>query len=95
MHAPHTRGKNALTWATLAKEGQQRAKWGYTGLIFCMQEYFHEMKISCLASQALKQKEEVICRTNPANSDLFAGLIRQIVAYLPDKIWQIVAYLPD
>ena len=28
--------------------------------------------------------EEVICRINPANSDLFAGLIRQIVAYLPD-----------
>ena len=28
--------------------------------------------------------EEVICRINPANSDLFAGLIRQIVTYLPD-----------
>ena len=28
--------------------------------------------------------EEVICWINPANSDLFAGLIRQIVAYLPD-----------
>ena len=50
--------------------------------------------------------EEVICRINPANSDLFAGLIRQIVSYLPDYnpansdlfaglIRQIVAYLPD
>ena len=28
--------------------------------------------------------EEVICRINPANSDLFAGLIRQIVSYLQD-----------
>ena len=28
--------------------------------------------------------EEVICRINPANSALFAGLIRQIVPYLPD-----------
>ena len=28
--------------------------------------------------------EEVICRINLANSDLFAGLIWQIVAYLPD-----------
>ena len=26
---------------------------------------------------------------------LFAGLIRQIVAYLPDKIRQIRTYLPD
>ena len=40
----------------------------------------------------LYDKEEVI---NPANSDLFAGLIRQIVAYLPDNIQQIVSYLPD
>ena len=39
--------------------------------------------------------EEVICRINPANSALFAGLIRQIVAYLPDIIRQIVSYLPD
>ena len=31
-----------------------------------------------------KFMEEVICRINPANSDLFAGLIWQIVAYLPD-----------
>ena len=31
-----------------------------------------------------KMLEEVICRINPANSDLFAGLIRQIVSYLPD-----------
>ena len=30
-------------------------------------------------------KEEVICRINPANSNLFAGLIRQIVTYLPDN----------
>ena len=29
-------------------------------------------------------KEEVICRINLANSDLFVGLIRQIVTYLPD-----------
>ena len=33
----------------------------------------------------LKNLEEVICRINPANSDLFAGLIRQIVTYLPDN----------
>ena len=50
--------------------------------------------------------EEVICRSNPANSALFAGLIRQIVSYLPDYfsensalfaglIQQIVSYLPD
>ena len=50
--------------------------------------------------------EEVICRINPANSALFAGLIRQIVPYLPDYfpansalfaglIRQIVSYLPD
>ena len=42
-----------------------------------------------------KKKEEVICWIHPANSDLFAGLIRQIVAYLPDIIRQIVSYLPD
>ena len=28
--------------------------------------------------------EEVICRINPANSVLFAGLIWQIMSYLPD-----------
>ena len=50
--------------------------------------------------------EEVICRINPANSALFAGLFRQIVSYLPDYfpansalfaglIRQIVSYLPD
>ena len=33
---------------------------------------------------ALKHLEEVICRINSANSALFAGLIRQIVPYLPD-----------
>ena len=32
-----------------------------------------------------------ICWINLANSDLFAGLIRKIVAYLPDKIGQIVS----
>ena len=37
--------------------------------------------------------EEVICQINQTNSDLFAGLIRQIVAYLPDFILQIVTYL--
>ena len=51
-------------------------------------------------------KEEVICRINQANSALFAGLIWQIVSYLPDYfpannalfaglIRQIVSYLPD
>ena len=50
--------------------------------------------------------EEVICRINPANSALFAGLIWQIVFYLPDYfpannalfagfIRRIVSYLPD
>ena len=39
--------------------------------------------------------EEVICLINPANSNLFAGLIQQILAYLPEFIWQIVSYLPD
>ena len=32
----------------------------------------------------IKLMEEVICRINPANSALFAGLIRQIVSYLRD-----------
>ena len=36
--------------------GQTGAKQGQTVLIFCMQEYFYEMKISCLASQVLRQK---------------------------------------
>ena len=33
----------------------------------------------------LKVMEEVICRINPANSDIFAGLIWQIMTYLPDQ----------
>ena len=37
-----------------------------------------------LMNCSVSLKEEVICRINPANSDLFAGLIRQIVSYLPD-----------
>ena len=32
----------------------------------------------------IKLMEEVICWINPANNALFAGLIRQIVSYLPD-----------
>ena len=50
--------------------------------------------------------KEVFCRINLANSSLFAGLIRQVVSYLPDYfpannalfarlIQQIVSYLPD
>ena len=39
-------------------------------------------------------KEEVICRINPANSYLFAGLIRQIVPYLPGKFRQIQSKIP-
>ena len=42
-----------------------------------------------------QKKEEVICQNNQANSDLFAGLIWQIGAYLPDEIRQIVPYLLD
>ena len=39
-------------------------------------------------------KEEVIFQINPANSNLFAGLIRQIATNF-GLIRQIVTYLPD
>ena len=36
--------------------GPNEAKWGHMGLIFCMHTYFYEIKKSCLATQALRQK---------------------------------------
>ena len=36
--------------------GLNEAKWGHMGLIFCMHAYFHEIKKSCLATQALRVK---------------------------------------
>ena len=33
-----------------------KAKWGQMGLIFCVHAYFHEIKKSCLATQALRLK---------------------------------------
>ena len=36
--------------------GPNEAKWGHMGLIFCMHAYFYEIKKSCLATQALRQK---------------------------------------
>ena len=38
--------------AKRAKQGQM----GHMGLIFCMHAYFYEIKKSCLATQALRQK---------------------------------------
>ena len=36
--------------------GPNEAKWDHMGLIFCMQAYFYEIRKSCLATQALRQK---------------------------------------
>ena len=36
--------------------GPNEAKWGHMGLIFCMHAYFYEIKKSCLATQALREK---------------------------------------
>ena len=52
----------------------------------------YQQSLDIFSLNHLYDKEEVI---NPANSDLFAGLIWQIVAYLPDNIRHIVSYLPD
>ena len=40
-------------------------------------------------------QEEVIYQISAENSGLFALLIWQKVAYLPDEIRKIVTYLPD
>ena len=53
-----TRPKRALqgkTWPT-GPNGPNEAKWGQMGLIFCMHTYFYEIKKSCYATQALRQK---------------------------------------
>ena len=47
--------KQGLTGKILTKCGQMEPN-RPNGLIFCMQAYFYERKISYLASQALKQK---------------------------------------
>ena len=39
--------------------------------------------------------EEVICRINPANSDLFARLNPANSILFAELIWQIVTYMPD
>ena len=54
--------------------------------------HLYHQSLDIFSLNHLYDKEEVI---NPANNDLFAGLIRQLVAYLPDNIRQIVSYLPD
>ena len=54
-----TRGQTGPKRAYGAKRGQtgpNKAKWGHMGLIFCMHAYFYEIKKSCLATQALRQK---------------------------------------
>ena len=46
------KGQNEAIGAKRGHTGQtgpNGAKGGQTGLIFCMQEYFYKMKISCLA----------------------------------------------
>ena len=50
--------KMGLTGQNLAKRanGPNEAKWGQMGLIFCVHTYFHEIKKSCLATQALRLK---------------------------------------
>ena len=48
--------------------------------------HLYQQSLDIFSLNHLYDKEEVI---NPANSNLFAGLIRQIVAYLPDDIRQI------
>ena len=50
----------------------------------CPKSYKITKKVVTLTHHTFIKMEEVICRINPANSNLFAGLIRQIVAYLPD-----------
>ena len=53
-----TRPKRVLQGQTWPKgpNGPNEAKWGQMGLIFCMHTYFYEIKKSCLATQALRQK---------------------------------------
>ena len=53
-----TRPNRALWGITWPKgpNGPNEAKWGQMGLIFCMHAYFYEIKKSCLATQALRQK---------------------------------------
>ena len=46
------KAKEGLTGPNVAK----RAKWGHMGLIFCIHAYFNDIKKSCLATQALRQK---------------------------------------
>ena len=50
--------KSALWGQTWPKgpTGPNEANWGHMGLIFCMHTYFYEIKKSCLATQALRQK---------------------------------------
>ena len=38
-----------------------------------------------LICQILSNKYYLICRINPANRELFAGVIQQIVTYFPDN----------
>ena len=53
-----TRPKRALWGQTWPKEpnGPNEAKWGQMGLIFCVHAYFHEIKKTCFATQALRLK---------------------------------------
>ena len=63
--------------------------------IYCHRMNFHVTINSLYSKKVFTWRN---CMTNNFPSfwkRLFAGLIRQIVAYLPDKIRQIVAYLPD
>ena len=51
-------GQAGPKWGRTGNTGQtgpNGAKRSQMGLIFCIQEYFHEMKISCLATKALRQ----------------------------------------
>ena len=50
------KGPYRAKWGQKGQMGPNEAKWGHMRLIFCMHAYFYEIKKSCLATQALRQK---------------------------------------
>ena len=49
-------GPNGAKYGLTGPNVDKRAKWSQMGLSFCMHAYFYEVKKSCLATHALRQK---------------------------------------